>query len=69
VSKKLFLIAWCAALAAAGCKQGLGDRCQVNSDCVSGICSESLPQVCVSITGQNDQIDASVPIDAPTDSP
>ena len=62
MSKKWFVIAWCA-VAAAGCRQGLGDRCQVNSDCVSGICSESAPKVCVSMSGQNDQIDAMVPPD------
>jgi hypothetical protein len=62
VSEKWFLIAWCA-VAAAGCRQGLGERCQVNSDCVSGICSESAPKVCVSMSGQNDQIDATVPLD------
>jgi hypothetical protein len=28
-----------AALAAVGCKQGVGDRCEQNSDCSSGICN------------------------------
>jgi len=32
------LVAACA-LAALGCKQGLGDRCEINSDCSSGFCS------------------------------
>ena len=48
----------------AGCKQGLGERCQVNDDCSSGICSQSSPKVCVTENGQTDQIDATVPIDA-----
>ena len=30
----------------AGCKQGIGERCQQDSDCSSGICSKSDPRVC-----------------------
>jgi hypothetical protein len=48
----------------AGCKQGLGDRCQVNDDCTTGICSQSTPKVCVTQNGQTDQIDAMLPLDA-----
>ena len=44
--KKWFVCAWFA-VSVAGCKQGIGDHCQVNSDCTSGACSMSLPQVCV----------------------
>ncbi len=33
-------------LGAAGCKQGIGERCQQDSDCASGICSKSDPRVC-----------------------
>jgi hypothetical protein len=54
------------ALSAAGCKQGLGERCEVDSDCSSGVCSTAQPQICVpsSQAGQGD-IDATVPLDAP----
>ena len=52
--------------AAAGCKQGIGDRCQRNSDCASGICSEAVPQVCVAAGSgtETEQIDAFLPADA-----
>jgi hypothetical protein len=49
------------ALSAAGCKQDLGERCEVNSDCASGVCATASPKVCVSANGQTDQIDASDP--------
>jgi hypothetical protein len=51
----------------AGCKQGLGERCQVDSDCAEGNCSQAEPKVC---GGDNaSQLDAFVPIDAPADGP
>ena len=62
-------------LLAAGCKQGLGERCQVNADCDSNICSKSSPQVCVSVDDKSQTpIDAEVPPppeagDAPADGP
>ena len=44
----------------AGCKQGRGERCQVDSDCVSPlICSHAEPKTCGDGTG--DGIDAAVP--------
>ena len=46
------------AVSAAGCKQGIGDRCQVNADCASGVCSSSSPKVCVSEDMSQDPIDA-----------
>ena len=49
---------------AAGCKQGLGDRCEVDDDCASGVCSQATPKICVSGNQQTDQIDAMLPIDA-----
>ena len=51
-------------LAAAGCKQGIGERCQVNSDCASNICSKSEPQVCVGSDEDQTQadIDAAPPV-------
>ena len=53
-------------LAAAGCKQGIGERCQVNADCASDLCSTSEPKVCVNSTETQGPIDAEVP-DAPID--
>jgi len=58
-----------------GCKQGPGERCQVNSDCADGNCSQAEPRVCGG--GDSAQFDAAplptplpidaAPIDAPTD--
>jgi hypothetical protein len=36
-----------------GCKQGIGERCQVNADCASNHCSMSDPQICVSNESNN----------------
>lgn len=44
----------------AGCKQGPGDRCQVDSDCAEGTCSQAEPKVCGG--GTSSQLDASVPV-------
>ncbi len=51
---------------ATGCKQGIGERCQQDSDCASGICSKSDPRVCQGNGSGADttQIDAELPIDA-----
>ena len=55
----------------AGCKQGIGERCQQDSDCASGICSKSDPRVCQGNGSGIDmtQIDAELPIDAPDAAP
>ena len=48
-----------------GCKQGPGERCQVNSDCADGNCSQAEPRVCGG--GDSAQFDAAplpIPIDA-----
>ena len=59
--KKLLVLALLA-ISPSGCKQGLGERCQVNADCDSNICSKSSPQVCVSVDDMSQtQIDAEVP--------
>ena len=34
------VIAVALAVGGAGCKQGIGDRCEQNSDCSSGLCSQ-----------------------------
>jgi hypothetical protein len=45
-----------------GCKQGLGESCQVNTDCSSNRCSMSDPHLCVSTEGNTvGDIDAAVP--------
>lgn len=55
-----------------GCKQGSGDRCQVDDDCESGTCNMS-KGTCSTSNDQNGSADAEVPIqidaaiDAPTD--
>lgn len=55
----------------AGCKQGIGERCQQDSDCSSGICSKSDPRVCQGNGSGMDmtQIDAELPFDAPAPPP
>lgn len=57
--------------AVAGCKQGIGERCQQNSDCASGVCSSSDPRVCQGNGSGVDmtQIDAELPTDAPAPPP
>jgi hypothetical protein len=56
--KKLLFIA----LVLGGCKQGLGERCQINDDCVSPyVCNQAKMQCQETTTGG---IDATVP-DAP----
>ncbi len=62
------------ALAAAGvlggafaaCKQGKGDRCQIDDDCTSGLVCNKATNTCQETTGGG--IDATVP-DAPPDTP
>jgi len=50
----------------AGCKQGLGERCQVDSDCSDGLsCSQADPKTC---GGDNhEQEDADIPEQIPPD--
>lgn len=59
-----------AALLAVSCKQGLGERCQVNSDCEGDLTCSQAEKVCAAtVTGD---IDATVPdgeIDAGIDAP
>jgi hypothetical protein len=64
------------ALGLAGCKQGIGERCQINADCATNHCSMSDPQVCVTNEGNNlgdidamvpPQMDAAAPTDAAPD--
>jgi hypothetical protein len=56
------------ALFAAGCKQPLGARCQVNEDCESGVCSIAEPRTCRA--GMDPSVaDAAPPADAKVDAP
>jgi hypothetical protein len=59
--KRLVLIA----LVVAACKQGKGDRCQVNSDCQDGLICSSATGTCSG--GTSTGIDATVPADAAVD--
>ena len=65
----LFGVAMAAGVAA--CKQGLGERCQQDGDCASGVCSKSDPRVCQGNGSGIDttQIDATPPVDAPAPPP
>ncbi len=45
----------------AACKQGPGDRCQINSDCQAGLVCNSTRQVC---QGPSDGGLADAPVDA-----
>jgi hypothetical protein len=63
VNKKWLAIALFIVAGAAGCKQGLGERCQVNDDCSSGVCSSASPKVCVGDDNNQTPIDAMLPLD------
>jgi hypothetical protein len=73
---KRVLIASTLALAAsiamlAACKQGQGERCQVDEDCADGLVCNKAKNTCQSTTGGDldaDVIDAA-PADAPPDTP
>lgn len=66
-SSSLFGLVVALALGAGACKQGRGERCQVQSDCESPLVCNQATQTCQDGTGTG--IDASVPIDAPVDAP
>jgi len=57
--KQVVLVALFVVVALAACKQGLGDRCQVNSDCSDGLICSAATGTCESPTSTG--IDASVP--------
>ena len=65
--KRFVLIALLTAAALAACKQGKGDRCQVNSDCANGLVCKAATGTCDSASETG--IDASVPpqVDAAVD--
>jgi hypothetical protein len=47
-----------ALLLLSACKQGNGQRCQVDSDCASNMCSSAEPRVCIGGTDDTADIDA-----------
>jgi hypothetical protein len=53
------------------CKQGNGERCQVDSDCESNMCSSAEPRVCIGGTDNTSDIDATPEslVDAAVDAP
>jgi hypothetical protein len=57
-------------VSAAGCKQGLGERCQVSGDCSAGLVCNQASGVCAT-PGMSGGIDAEPPIptDAAIDAP
>ncbi len=60
--RKVLLVVATAALAVAGCKQGVGQRCQVQSDCADNlVCNEGTQQCS---TGTGSGLDAGLPVDA-----
>ena len=64
--KKWFALFVFGAAIAAGfvaCKQGKGDRCQINADCQDGLLCSAATGTCVG-SGAMNEIDATVP-DAP----
>lgn len=65
MKKKWFVIALFVSLA--GCRQSLGERCQVADDCASGVCATSAPKICVPEGKTNGDIDSDLPIDAAVD--
>ena len=72
MKKLLPIVIFIAAAAgvAASCKQEDGGRCQINADCVSGLCNVG-EHVCAATTGGG-ALDANLPeliIDAPVDTP
>lgn len=66
MNKKWLAIALFLTAGAGGCKQGIGQRCQVNDDCSSGVCSLG-SKVCVSEDSNETPIDASLPPDVAVD--
>ena len=62
--KRFALVAIVTVCAFAGCKQGKGDRCQVEADCSDGLVCNIATNTCQDTSGTG--IDATVP-DAPRD--
>ena len=54
------VLAFAIVVGAAACKQGVGDRCQVNADCQGGLVCNQAKNTCES-TSSAGPIDATVP--------
>jgi len=64
-----FALAALAALGIASCKQGEGERCQVDADCAADLTCNTGEGVCRSSNSDNQVIDASPLPDASPDAP
>lgn len=62
---RLFVL-FVSALAFAGCKQGIGERCQIDSDCATGLVCSAATERCVD-PKMSTVFDAPLPVDAPDD--
>jgi hypothetical protein len=63
--RRLFLIA---ILSVAACKQGEGERCQVEADCESGlVCNQSTMTCQASLSGVDGNLSPDANVDAGTD--
>lgn len=70
MKKWLAIALFVLAAGAAGCQQGIGERCEENQDCASGVCSSSSPKVCVGEENDQTPIMGEIPPDtgdAPSD--
>ena len=61
------LLATAATFHIAGCKQGEGERCQVDQDCTPPLVCNKAKNTCQGTSGGD--LDAPLPIDAPIDMP
>lgn len=62
MKRLLLMLAVACGVVYVGCKEGDGDRCQVNSDCKSGSCNRA-EGICT--TTESEAVDADLPPDAP----
>ncbi len=65
--KKYLLAIALSSLSLTGCKQGLGERCQVTPDCSDGLVCNEASMVCAR-PASTDGGTETLPIDAPADS-
>jgi hypothetical protein len=66
VKRLLFLLAALSGVIYVGCKEGEGDRCQIDSDCKSGTCNKA-EGICS--TTNTSSVDAMGQPDAAPDAP
>jgi hypothetical protein len=68
VGSALAFVALAALTSLGGCKEGEGERCQVDNDCASGLICNQAQQLCTA-PGTSGGIDATVPDAPPIDAP